>query len=72
VLFSPGQRVYNKMTGEEGTVVRAIDSNTYIVSVVPHPSWGISNSMEVLWQKSQIVRKSEPGTESSSTETRPD
>jgi hypothetical protein len=57
VSFLLGQRVYNKMTGEEGTVVRALDSSSYIVSVVPHPSWGITDAKEVLWQKSQMTPK---------------
>jgi hypothetical protein len=59
--FQVGDAIYNKVTHEEGRVVRITGSASggsasgvdYIVSVTPHPNWNML-ATEVFWPESQV------------------
>jgi hypothetical protein len=55
--FKVGDIVHNKITREEGRIVRTADlpdyGLCYIVSVAPNPLWGTA-AKEVIWKRSQV------------------
>ena len=54
--FSIGERVYNRVTGEAGTIVRILDARTYIVEIAAGAG---ASARESMWLKSDITRKPE-------------
>jgi hypothetical protein len=59
VRFNIGDTVRNKITHEEGRIVRIADlikdGVAYIVSIVPYPNWSTS-ATEVLWRESEVTK----------------
>jgi hypothetical protein len=58
--FKLGDVIHNKITKEEGRVVRianATDDNpaAYIVLVTPNPRWGMT-PIEVIWRATQVKK----------------
>jgi hypothetical protein len=56
--FKVGDIVHNKITREEGRIVRVEDlpgyGLCYIVSIAPNPVWG-STEKEAVWRRSEIA-----------------
>lgn len=50
-----GDLVYNLKTGEEGQIARVVDRETYVVTLAPGSSWGITPK-ESLWKLCDITR----------------
>ena len=55
--FKVGDIVHNKITREEGRIVRIADlpghGLCYIVSVAPNKTWGMTEK-EVIWKRSEV------------------
>jgi len=55
--FKVGDIIHNKITREEGRIVRIADlpgyGLCYIVSVTPNKVWS-TPAMEAIWQKSEV------------------
>jgi hypothetical protein len=55
--FAVGDTVYNKLTGEQGTIVRMVETRSYVVSIVQGDK--PDRKRESLWIESQITNKRE-------------
>jgi hypothetical protein len=57
--FMVGDIVHNKVTQEEGRIVRLADlpgyGSCYIVSVAPSVNWGTAEK-EVIWKQSEVSK----------------
>jgi hypothetical protein len=55
--FDVGDIVHNKITQEDGRIVRIADlpgrGLCYIVSVAPNPVWGATEK-EAIWKRSEV------------------
>jgi hypothetical protein len=56
--FDVGDIVHNKITQEEGRIVRIAElpgrGLCYIVSVAPNPVWGATEK-EAIWKRSEVI-----------------